>query len=129
MSREEALYQSLGCCGATLIAFVGVCHEFVGHILFPWGPAFLGGPIGWHALGLFAIASGLALLGGTLRLFPFPVAPFALLASAIGIVFVAIPAVLHHQFHMMALAVFFSGAANAYCYRKAAQHRALASSI
>jgi len=128
MSRQEALYQSLAASGAVLIAFVGLCHEFIGKILFPWEPAFLGGPIGWHALGLFAIASGLLLLGGTLRLFEFPVVPYALLSAAIGIIFVAIPAVLHHQFHMLALAVFFSGMVTAYCHPKSAQQGTVAAS-
>ena len=45
VSKEEALYQSLAFCGAVLIAFIGVCHEFVGDVLFPWGPALFGGPI------------------------------------------------------------------------------------
>ncbi len=122
MSREEALYQSLAASGAVLIAFVGICHEAIGHILFPWGPAFLGGPVGWHAVGLFVIAAGLLFLGGTLRLFRFPVVPYALLLAVFGGIFVVIPAVLHHQFHMLALTLFFSGIVTAYCHRKAAQH-------
>jgi hypothetical protein len=119
MSKEEALYQSLASCGAVLIAFIGVCHEFIGHIVFPWGPALLGGPIGWHGLGLFAIVSGLLLLGGTLHLFRFPVVPFSILTATIGVVFVVLTGVLHSQFHMFALAVFFSGIVTAHCHRKA----------
>ena len=59
LGKEEALYQSLASCGAVLIAFIGVCHEFIGHIVFPWGPSTLGGPIGWHGLGIFSIVLGL----------------------------------------------------------------------
>src|SRR3954451_8415536 len=99
MTTEQARYQSLASSGATLVAFVGVCHELAGHIIFPWGPAFLGGPIGWHAVGLFAIASGLLLLGGTLRLYAFPVVAYALLGAAIGVFFIVATAVLHGQFH------------------------------
>lgn len=121
ISKEEALYRSLASCGAALIAFIGVAHEAVGHILFPWGPAFLGGPVGWHATGLLAIVSGLLLLGGTLRLVRFPVVPFALAAAAIGAFFVVFTAVRHHQFHMFALAGFFSGVVASYFQRKAAQ--------
>src|ERR1041384_8261251 len=102
MSRDEALYQSLASCGAALIAFIGVCHEFVGHIVFPWGPATLGGPIGWHGLGIFGIVAGTLILSGTLRLIRFPVVPFALLAVAIGVVLVVFTARAHHQFHMFA---------------------------
>jgi len=120
MSKEEALYQSLASCGAALVAFIGVCHEFIGHIVFPWGPALLGGPIGWHGLGLFAIASGLLVLGGTLRLIRFPVVPFALVAVAIGIVLVIFTAIVHHQFHMFAFAAAAAGATTAFFHRKAA---------
>ncbi len=121
MSKEAARYQSLAACGATLIAFIGVCHEVAGRIIFPWGPAFLGGPVGWHAVGLFAIASGLVLLGGTLRLFPFPVVPFSLLAAIIGVFFVVTTAVLHREFHVFALSAFFAGIVTAYCHRQAAR--------
>lgn len=124
MSKEEALYQSLASCGAALIAFIGVCHEFVGPTLFPWGLAFLGGPIGWNGVGLLAIVSGLVLLCGTLRLFRFPVIPFSLLAAAIGLFFFVVTAVLHRQFHMFALAGFFAGIVTAYFHRKAAQQDA-----
>ena len=123
MSQQQALYQSLAASGAMLIAFIGVCHEFVGHIVFPWAPAFLGGPIVWHGLGLFAITFGLLLLAGTLRLIKFPVIPFSLVAAAIGIVLVVVVAILHHQFHMFALATALSGFVTAFCHRKAAAHQ------
>ena len=77
MSKDAALYQSLAACGAAVIMFIGVCHEFVGHTLFPWGPDLMGGPIGWHGLGIFVIGAGCLVLGGTLRLIKFPVVPFA----------------------------------------------------
>jgi len=120
MSREEALYQSLASCGAVLIAFNGICHEFAGHVVFPWGPATLGGPIGWHGLGIFGIALGLLLLGGTLRLIRFAVVPWAVVASVIGIALGIFTAVVHHQFHMFAFAVVLAGAAAAFFHRKAA---------
>lgn len=124
ISKEEGLYRSLASCGAVLIAFIGVAHEVVGHILFPWGPAFLGGPLGWHGTGLLAIASGLLLLGGTLRLFRFPVVPFALSVAAAGAFFVIVTAVLHHQFHMFALVGCSSGVVTAHFHRKAARQGA-----
>lgn len=114
MSREEALYQSLAASGAVLIAFIGVCHEFSGHIVFPWAPAALGGPIGWHGLGLFTITLGLLMLGGTLGLIKFPVAPWAMVTAAIGITICAFTAVAHHQFHMFAFAGIFAGATTAF---------------
>jgi len=119
MSRQGARYQSLAASGAAVITFVGVCHEAVGATLFPWGPAFLGGPVGWHGTGLFAIAAGLGLLGGTLGLFRFPVVQLSLLASAIGVFFLVATAVLHGEFHVFALAVVCCGALTAYCHRRA----------
>jgi hypothetical protein len=129
MSQEEARYQSLASCGAVLIAFIGVCHEFIGHIVFPWAPALLGGPVGWHGLGLFAIASGLLSLSGTLRFFDFPVVPFSLLAAAVGAVLVVLTAMLYREFHMFALAGFFAGIATAYFHRKAVRQAAPADAL
>ena len=120
MSKQEALYQSLASCGAALIAFIGVCHEFVGHIVFSWGPALLGGPIGWHGLGLFTFALGLLLLGGTLRLIRFPVVPLALVTVAISIALVAFTVVVHQQFHMFRFAAVVAGTSTAFFHRKAA---------
>ena len=120
MTKEKARYQSLAASGAALITFIGVCHEVVGAELFPWGPSFFGGPIGWNAVGLFAIATGLALLGGTLQLYHFPVVAVSILAALVGAFFLIVTAVLHHQFHLFALVGSISGAATAYCHREAA---------
>lgn len=119
MLRKEALYQSLASCGTVLIAFIGVCHEFVGHIVFPWAPALFGGPIGWHGLGLFVITVGLLLLGGTLRVISFPVAPWALAVSGFGLVVGIFTAVVHHQFHMFAFTNCGAGVVAALFHRKA----------
>lgn len=119
MSRQEALYQSLASCGAALLTFIGVCHMFVGEALFPWGPAFFHGPIGWYGIGIVAIVGGLLLLGGILRLFFFPVVAVSLVASVLGLAVMIAAKVLHDQFHMFALAVVFSGIVCAYFYRKA----------
>ncbi|MDQ3982593.1 MAG: hypothetical protein M3271_07940 [Actinomycetota bacterium] len=121
ISEEEALYRSLASCGAALIAFVGVAHEAVGDNLFPWGPGLLGGSVGWHGTGLLVIALGLLLLGGTLRLYRFPVVPLALSAAALAAFFVVFAAVRHRQFHMFALAGFLAGIVTAYFHRKALQ--------
>lgn len=120
MSKKEALYQSLASCGAALIAFIGVCHEFVGHVLFPWGPALFGGPVGWHTLGAFVIALGLLLLGGVLRLIKFPVVPFAAAIVALGVGIGVFAAAVHQQFHLFASAGAAAGGITAFFYCKAA---------
>jgi hypothetical protein len=109
----------MAACGGALIAFIGVCHESVGSVLFPWGPRLLGGPIGWNGVGILAIGTGLLLLGGTLGLIRFPVVFVALVTVAIGVFFVAFAGVVHHQFHMFALALAIAGAATAYAHPKA----------
>lgn len=119
MSPAEPPYQALAACGATIVAFVGVCHEVIGPTIFPWAPVLLG-PVAWHGLGIFTIVAGLLVLGGTLRLIAFPVVPFALLAFAIGVVLVAFTAIAHHEFHFFALAAGTAGAITAHCHRKAA---------
>jgi hypothetical protein len=119
VSKHEALYQSLAACGAAIVAFIGVCHEFFGSTLFPWGPALFGGIFGWHCVGIACIALGLLVLGGTLGLIRFPVISFALAAVFIGIALVIFTAVAHGQFHLFALAAAVSGGITAFCHRKA----------
>ena len=121
MSREKELYQSLASSGAVLITFIGICHEFVGHIVFPWGPATLGGVIGWHGLGIFIIVIGLLLLGGTLRLIRFPVIPWAIVALILGLIVSIFTAIAHYQFHMFAFAVALAAAAIVVFHRKASK--------
>ena len=121
MSREKELYQSLASSGAVLITFIGICHEFVGHIVFPWGPATLGGVIGWHGLGIFIIVIGLLLLGGTLRIIRFPVIPWAIVASILGLIVSIFTAIVHYQFHMFAFAVALAAAAIVVFHRKASK--------
>jgi hypothetical protein len=121
MSRREARDQSLASCGAVLIAFIGVCHEFAGHIVFPWAPATLGGPVGWHGLGIFAVVVGLLLLGGTLRLIRFPVVPGSVAIAALGIAIGAFTAVAHHEFHMFAFAGVGAAATTARYHRTPAR--------
>lgn len=116
---ETARYRALAASGAVLVAFVGVCHEVVGETLFPWGPAFVGGALPWHALGFFAIAIGLNLLLATLGLGHFPVVPFALAMAVVGAFFTIVAAVLHGQFHLFALTVCGAGLLVAHAHAKA----------
>jgi hypothetical protein len=59
---RELVARALASAGAILIAYVGVVHEVVGSRFYPDGPASFGGPLGWHAAGLAAIAAGVLLL-------------------------------------------------------------------
>lgn len=119
MSHDEALYQSLASCGAAVVVFIGVCHEFVGSTLFPWGPALFGGAIGWHGIGIFTIVAGVLVLAGTLRLIKFPVVSFALIAIVVGIVLGIYTAVVHDHFHLFAFAAAVAGAVTGFFHRKA----------
>jgi uncharacterized protein len=123
MSKAAALYQALAACGAAMVVFIGVCHEVVGHVLFPWGPALLGGAVGWHAAGIFTIGAGLLVLAGTLQLIKFPVIPFALIAVFAGFGLVVVTAIIHREFHMFALAAGIAGAVTAFCHARASALR------
>ena len=104
-------FASLATSGATLVTFVGVCHEVVGARLFPWAPEALGGSLGWHGAGLACILGGLLLAAGTLHLIRFPVAAGGFTVAAIGI-FVGIwTAVAHAQFHLFAFTLSVGGLA------------------
>ena len=93
---------------ATMIAYVGVVHEVVGTRLYPDGPALLGGPLGWHAVGIAGIAVGVLLILGTLGLVAVPLAPVALAIAGIGAGFVAWDAT-RGGLHFFALTLMIAG--------------------
>jgi len=93
---------------ATMIAYVGVVHEVVGTRLYPEGPALLGGPLGWHAVGIAGIAVGVLLVLGTLGLVAVPLAPVALTIAGIGAGFVAWDAT-RGGLHFFALTAMIAG--------------------
>jgi hypothetical protein len=95
--------------GAVLVAHVGLAHEVVGARLYPDGPALLGGPIPWHALGLCGVAAGVLMACATLGLVAVPLAPLGIGMSIIGALFVVMDAVVHHGFHFFAFTVVVAG--------------------
>src|SRR5665213_1089636 len=97
MSRQEGLYQSLATAGAVLIVFVGVCHETVGLTLFPWALGTLGGPVGWHTLGIGCIVVGCLLVGGTLRGIRFPVFAWACVIAVAALLVALFTVIVHQQ--------------------------------
>lgn len=115
--RQSSLYQSLATSGAVLVTFIGVCHEVVGTALFPWGPSFFGGIVGWHAVGIACIAVGLGLIGGTLRLVRFPVVTVALVIGVAGLAIAVFTAVTRQQFHLFAITLALAAVVMAYCHR------------
>ena len=93
---------------ATMIAYVGVVHEVVGTRLYPDGPALLGGPLGWHAVGIGGIAVGVLLILGTLGMVTVPLAPVALAIAGLGAGFVAWDAA-NGGFHFFASTLVIAG--------------------
>ena len=118
MNRQFVLYQSLAACGAAIIAFIGVVHEVAGPLIFPFAPPLFGDLL-WHGVGIFAIALGLLLLGGTLGVINFPVKVAAAVAIIGGIAAMAYMAIWHDRFHFFALCLMCAGTANMVFHGKA----------
>jgi hypothetical protein len=106
ISRRAAI----AACASTLVGFIGLVHEFVGATIFPWAPAAVGGPIGWHTLGVAAIALGASMLLGALGLARIPVRPLGVTSGAVALVIFIATALLYREFHFFALAAFLAGA-------------------
>jgi uncharacterized membrane protein len=102
---------------ATLVAYVGIAHEVVGARLYPDGPAMLGGPLGWHAVGIGGIAMGALLIAGTLGLASVPLVPCALAIAGVGAGFVAWDAT-NGGFHFFALTLVIAGTVLAHTARR-----------
>ena len=102
---------------ATLVAYVGIAHEVVGTRLYPDGPALLGGPLGWHAVGIAGIVAGALLIAGTLGVLTVPLVPSALSIAAVGGLFVAWDAV-NGGFHFFAMTLVIAGSVLALAARR-----------
>src|SRR5258708_10136061 len=124
MSEQQARYQSLAACGAAVIAVIGVAHEYIGAMIFPWAPVLLG-PIGWHGLGLLAIIGGALSLAGTLHLIRFPVTLLSLTTVVLATVVGVFTWVVHQEFHLFAFVAAGAGATTAYFHRATRDHRPL----
>ena len=94
--------RALATAGGILVLHVGLTHELVGARLYPDGPALLGGPVAWHALGVAGIALGIVMTGGALGLLA--MLPRLVMTGTIliGATMVAADAVLHGGFHFFA---------------------------
>lgn len=102
---------------ATLVAYVGIAHEVVGARLYPDGPAMLGGPLGWHAVGIAGIAMGALMIAGTLGVVAVPLVPCALAIAGIGALFVAWDAA-NGGLHFFALTLTIAGGVLAHAARR-----------
>ncbi len=108
--------RSLAACCAFLLAFIGLVHEAVGPLLYPWAPAYFGRFV-WHAMGFALLGIGLVLLAGTLRLIAVPVVPLALCTSAAGFVATVAFAIARRHFHFFAFSIAVAGIGIAVLYR------------
>lgn len=111
--HREALAASC----AALVAFQGVCHETVGPIVFPYGPALFGGPVGWHAFGLLITACGLFIFAEVIRGTWRGVKPLAWLLALLGAGIFAFAAIRYRDFHVFALTGALSGVGLLACER------------
>jgi uncharacterized membrane protein len=107
----------LAVAAATLVAYVGIAHEVVGMRLYPDGPAMLGGPVGWHAVGIAGITAGALLIAGTLGLLSVPLVPCALAIAVIGALLTAVDAA-RGGFHFFALTLVIAGSVLALTARR-----------
>lgn len=95
--------RAIAASAATVVTFIGVCHETIGTTLFPWGPAAIGGAVPWHLLGAVAISAGLVLLLGTLHVISAPLVPVSRFVTALGIAVALFVAFRTGEFHFLAL--------------------------
>jgi len=120
VSRDrELVARALASAGAVLVAYVGVVHEVVGTTLFPDGPAFFGGSVGWHAAGLAAIAAGGLLLLAALGWARVPWRAIAAAVGGGGACVALSDAWLERSFHLFATTLFIAALAVAIALRRA----------
>jgi hypothetical protein len=123
LANRQQICQSLTTTGPAVITANGLHHELMGKIVFPWGPEFLGGPIGWHGFTLVVIAFGIAMLLGTLGVIRLPVLLMCGTAIFVCSGLILVSAIYHQQFHALAFTSLIATIVTTVCYPKS---RALA---
>ena len=121
LTKQHHLYQSLATAGPVVITANGLHHEFMGEIVFPWGPDFLGGPIGWHGFTLLVVVYGVVMLMSTLRVLKLPVYPMVGLAILVCCGLLLASAIFHQQFHGFAFTSLVAVTVTAICYGKSSR--------
>jgi hypothetical protein len=101
--QRELVARALASAGSVLIAYVGIVHEVVGSTFYPDGPAHFGGPLGWHAAGVAAIAAGGVLLLASLGRARVPWRLVALAVGGVGAFLALEDALREHSFHLFAV--------------------------
>lgn len=119
MVDEQTRHRAIAASAATIVAFIGFCHEVIGTTLFPWGPAAIGGSIPWHLLGAVAISAGLVLLLGTLHVIAAPVVPVARFVTALGLAVALFVVFRTGELHVLALVFSAAGLVFASAHRRA----------
>jgi hypothetical protein len=102
-ANRELVARALASAGAIMVAYVGVVHEVVGRTLYPDGPEWFGGIVGWHAAGFATIAAGALLLLAALGRARVPWRAIAGAVAAISAVVALAEAVREHSFHLFAV--------------------------
>lgn len=109
--------RSLAVAGSVLIAYIGLCHEFVGAIVYPFGPATFGGPVGWHGFGFAVVLIGVVLLGGVLGVGRVPVVVLSGLCAFVGVSLTVYAAIAFERFHFFAASAVLAALTVAACHR------------
>jgi hypothetical protein len=115
---RELVARALASAGAVLVAYVGVVHEVIGTTLYPDGPAFFGGSVGWHAAGLGAIAAGGLLLLASLGVARVPWRVLAAVVGASGALVALADALTERSFHLFAATLPIAALAVAFGLRR-----------
>jgi len=102
--------RALVCSAAALLAYVGLVHEFVGTKLYPDGPAWFGGPVGWHAAGLGLLAAGILIFAALLGRARVPVRALAAVLGIAGAIATCGEAYVHGGFHFFAFTMVVASA-------------------
>ncbi len=117
MISKEVKLRAFAVAGSVLIIFIGLCHEMVGAIVFPFGPSVFGGLLGWHALGIGGTALAIVLLLGVLDIISIPINILSIVFLLIGISIFLYTAIIYKQFHFFALSLIFASITVIVCYK------------
>jgi hypothetical protein len=114
--------RALAAAASSVIAFIGLCHEAVGAVVYPFGPALFGGPVGWHMFGVLTVIVGILLLIGVLEWVRIPVMFLSLFVGVVGLALTLLVGIVFERFHFFATSAVLMAITVAISYRAARSH-------
>lgn len=117
MNLSQENYRAVAISCGVLITFIGLVHEVIGPIIYPWAPGWFG-PLLWNGMGILVIVLGILSLSVLFGKVKAPLVPIAFVLAVGSLAAVGLMVYRQDHFHFFAFSNSLAAITMAYCYRR-----------